>query len=261
MGVSRWAAALLLSGCTVYNPAFLGSELPVIPVQPLDTVASSIWSAHGSVGKPLTYHYGENDKNELLSFGVYRRYSRAYRRLLYFPQQRGVSFAYGAMAYAGRYQAARGSTPLTTYHYHGGMLHGAMRHHLGGSERLSLVLETSASLFFEGGEYFREFNPVNQAGLVAPILAFFSLPLVASLQVSFMPHLQLNRHWSITNAYTAGLTGYDILSYYQFSGALAVSRQRFTLWSRAALHLSTSSSFDSPRWTVTTGLSYHFRTK
>ena len=257
--ITRLAATLLLlSGCTVYNPAFLGSELPVIPVQPLDTVATSVWSAHGGVGQPLTYGYGEDDTNELVSFGIYGSYTFPYPELKYSTRQQGFSVTYGAMAYTGRYRVTENNAPRTAYRYHGGMAHAGVRYHLGGTKQASYVLETSANLFFEGGEYFREFNPVSRAGIAGISIVFFSLPLVASFQGSFVPRFQLNRHWSITSAYTVNLSGYGILSYYQFSGAVAVSRQRFTLWSRAALHTGTGSFFGPSRWTLNTGLSYHF---
>lgn len=251
-------ALLLLTRCTVYNPALLGSELPVIPVQPLDTVATGVLSAHGGVGQALTYGYGEDDTNELANFSIYGSYTFSYPDLKYSARQEGFSVTYGAMAYTGRYRVTEDDTPRTTYRYHGGMAHAGVRYHLGGTKRLSYVLEMSANLFFEGGEYFREFNPVRRAGLAGITIVFFSLPLVASFQSSLMPRFQINRHWSITTACTANLSGYGFLSYYQFSGAAAISRNRFSLWSRTALHVGSGSFFGVPAWTVNTGLSYHF---
>ena len=63
----------LLSGCTLSNPAFLGGELPLIPVHLPDTVAYDSWGFYGAVGSMLTYpRYPSGVRNQAVSAGVYR---------------------------------------------------------------------------------------------------------------------------------------------------------------------------------------------
>ena len=255
--VSRVALALsLLSGCTVSNPNFLGGELPLIPVHLPDTVAYRSWGVYGAAaGRMLTYpRYPRGVRNQAFSAGVYRHTAPASPvRYGFYPQW--ASFVYGVMAFTGRYEADEIRAGVNPYPYYGGGAYGALRVYLGGNDRFSLTLDTGANLFTERSEYHGRFNRYPAGSTARPTMGSL---WVGSLQGSLVPRFQLNRHWSVEAAGTVNLSGYYFLSYTQLSGAVGVSREQVTLWSRAALHTSTHAYLGLPGWTVNSGLSYHF---
>ncbi len=254
--MSRAALALLLlSGCTASNPNFLGGELPLIPVHLPDTVAYNSWGVYGAVGNMLIYpRYPRGVRNQALSAGVYGHSAPASPGPYYDFFQR-VSLVYGALTFAGRYEADEIRAGVNPYPYYGGAVYGALRIYLLGNDRFSLTMETGANLFTEYSEYHGRFNHYPAGSTAPPTMGSL---WVGSVQGSLIPRFQINRYWSVEAAGTIGLSGYYLFDYAQLSGAVGVSRGPFTLWSRAALHTSTLSYLGMPAWTVNTGLSYHF---
>ena len=247
---------LLLSGCTVSNPNFLGGELPLIPVHLPDTVAYDSWGFYGAVGSMLTYpRYPSGVRNQAVSAGVYRHTAPASPGLRYglYPQR--ASFVYGALAFAGRYEADEIRAGINAYPYYGGGVYGVLRTYLWGNDRFSLTLDTGVNLFAELSEYHGRFDHYPAGSTAPPAVGSLG---VGSLQGSLVPRFQINRHWSVEAAGTISLSSYYPLAYAQLSGAVGVSRRQFTLWSRAALHTGTLSYLGLPGWTVNSGLSYHF---
>jgi hypothetical protein len=243
VALGSWA---LLTGCVSYGPALLGNEQPFVPVATLDSVPTVITGAYGTLGQPIAY--GPNDDNTLMGAGVYQSRSLSYHSP---NRKRGWSFVYGAMGYAGRYHVGRDST---AYRYGGGLLHGAVRLHLPISERATFVLEPGLSLFYEDGRY-RDFR--QEARLDS--LSFSTdtaRPLSATLLFSQTLNYRLNDHWSLTGIYTTGLPTNQFLFRYQFSGALAVTRDQLTLWARPALHLSIYGVLAAADYTLVSGVSY-----
>ena len=256
--VGRAALILvLLSGCTVSNPNFLGGELPLIPVHLPDTVAYDSWGFYGAAASRMLTHprYPRGVQNQAVSAGAYRHTAPASPGLRYglYPQR--ASFVYGALAFAGRYEADEIRAGVNPYPYYGGAVYGALRTYLWGNNRFSLTLDTGANLFTERSEFHGRFDRYPAGSTAPPTMGSL---WVGSLQGSLVPRWQINQHWSVEAAGTVSLSGYYFLSYTQLSGAVGVSREQFTLWSRAALHTSTHSYLGLPSWTVNSGLSYHF---
>ncbi len=218
----------------------------MVPVATLDSVPTVTTGAYGTLGWPIAY--GLDDNNILMGAGVYQSRNLSFHST---DRKRGWSFVYGGMGYTGRYRVARDST---NYRYGGGLLHGSARWHLPISERLTFVLEPGLSLFYEDGRY-RDFRQeVRQDSLS------FSTdsvrPLSATLLFSQTLNYRINDHWSVMGAYTTGLPTNQFLFRYQFSGALAVTRDQFTLWARPGLHLSIYGILAAADYTLATGMNY-----
>ena len=235
-----------LSGCVSYGPALLGNEQPFVPVATLDSVPTVTTGAYGTLAWPQAY--GFDDHNTLVGAGVYQSRSLAYRSA---DRQPGWSFVYGGMGYSGRYHVG---TDSATYRYGGGLLHGAARLHLPISKRATFVLEPALSLFYENGQYLRFRQEVREDSL--SFIVDSARPLSATLLFSQTLNYRLNDHWTLTGVYTTGLPLNQFLFRYQFSGTLAVTRDRFTLWARPGLHLNVYALLPVADYTVATGLGY-----
>ena len=238
-----WA---LLTGCVSYGPALLGNEQPVVPVTTLDSVPTVTTGAYGTLGWPITY--GPDDNNTLMGAGVYQSRNLSYHSP---NRKRGWSFVYGAMGYTGRYRVEHDSA---NYHYGGGLLHGSARWHLPLSERATFVLEPGLSLFYEDGRYLDFRREARQDSL--SFSTDSARPLSATLLFSQMINYRFNDHWSIAGGFTTGLPLNQFLFRYQFSGALAVTREQFTLWTRPGMHLSVYGPLPTGGYTLATGVSY-----
>ncbi len=244
VALANWA---LLTSCVSYGPALLGNEQPLVPLATLDSVPTVSTGAYGTLGWPTAYW--PDDNNTLIGAGVYQSRNLSYHSP---DRKRGWSFVYGAMGYTGRYHVGRDST---AYRYGGGLLHGAVRLHLPISERLTFVLEPGLSLFYEDGRYL----DFRQEVLRQDSLSFSTdaaRPLSATLLFSQTLNYRLNDHWSVMGVYTTGLPTNQFLFRYQFSGALAVTRDQLTLWARPGLHLSIYGVLAAADYTLATGMSY-----
>lgn len=241
----RLAVAINLStavSCVSYGPAITGSELPFVPPPLLDTVATVATGVYGTAGWPLTYH--PSDNNYLMGVGVYQTRTRP----LNSTRNAGWSFAYGGMAYTGQYKPGSNNT---RHSYAGGLLHGAARWHYRVAHRLEWVLEPTLSLYYEGGEYlrFRQQNLPEETTQRAN-------PVSATIHFSQWLRYQLNDHWVVTGAYTAGLPLDVPFFQYSFSGTLALSRGAFTVWSRLGVHINVMSPARLNDQTLTIGVGY-----
>ena len=243
VALGSWA---LLTGCVSYGPALLGSEQPFVPLATLDSVPAVTTGAYGTLGWPIAY--GPDDNNTLMGAGVYQSRNLSYHSP---NRKRGWSFVYGAMGYTGRYRVGRDST---AYRYGGGLLHGAARLHLPISERVTFVLEPGLSLFYEDGRYLDFRREDRQDSL--SFSTDSARPLSATLLFSQTLNYRLNEHWSLTGSYITGLPTNQFLFRYQFSGALAVTRDQLTLWVRPTLHLSIYGPLATGNRTLATGASY-----
>ena len=239
-----------LTGCISYGSALVGSEAPFVPIPVLDTVATTATGVYGMVGWPLVYNV--NDRNQLVGAGVYQT------RSLPAPSTsnlRGWSFVYGGAAYMGRYQVDSIGTVAPEqeqYTYHGGLLHGAARWQLWSDDRVDFTLEPALSIFYEGGDYFHFRQRANRE----PQSIVDTHPVSATLHFSQILRYRLNDYWDITGVYTSSLPLDNVFSQYTFSGTLAVSRRRLTLWARPGVHINISSLSGLTDWSTAAGLGY-----
>ena len=238
-----------LFGCTSYGPALVGSELPFVSVVSPDTVKKSATEVYATAGWPQIYAF--DDRNFLASAGAHRIQTLS----MDVSKNIGWSFAYGGMAYAGRYSLdSTRFVDRDSYGYVGGVVYALARMHISSKERTEGFIEPALSVYYEGGDYldFRRQYAVDSTALALPSTNALS----ATLHFSYGARYRVNEYWVLFATQTNSIPLHSALLQYGFSGTITVARGRLSVWSRPAVYINLTSLAAFTHWTFAHGISY-----